>query len=491
MQGTKKLSLFSFFSMTAALFITVYGYPTFAESGKTLIFFLLLCGIFWFLPTALVAAEMASTDEIKEGGIFGWVGNTLGEKYGFAAIFFQWFQVTVGFVTMIYFIIGALSEILNMPELNNNKMIKFALVLVIFWVFTFIQMKGTKLTSQISKIGFIFGIIIPVIVLLILTIKYVVSGQPIAPSYSDKPFFPTGKNFSALVTFMIAYMGVEASAPKIDELDNPSKNYPLMMIYLVIVGIVLSAIGGVAVSMVVPADKIGLNTGVIEAFKALLPGASWAVKTLSVLVTFGVLAQVSSWIVSPTSGLLFVAKKGLLPAKFKGVNKAGVPVPLLIVQGIVVSVWAAVLTFSGGSGSGGGSQVSFLTAVSLSVIIYLSAYVLFYLGYFALILKKENQSMKRTYQVPGGKTVKVIVASFGFIISVLAMISSFIPSAVLKGSEATAYIVTLTGSFIVTLIIPFAFYHFYSKKHRIQNTPATTSSTKSKSNTTKTKTKTK
>lgn len=480
MQSKNKLSLFSFFSMTAALFITVYGYPQFAESGKTLTFFLLLCGIFWFLPTALCAAEMASTDEIREGGIFGWVGNTLGEKYGFAAIFFQWFQVTVGFVTMIYFIIGALSYILDMPELNKNPMLKFIGVIVIFWVFTFLQLKGTKITTRISKFGFTLGIIVPVIILFILIVKYVMEGHQVATSYTDKSFLPTGKDFSALVTFMIAYMGVEASAPHIDELDNPSKNYPLMMVYLVIAGILISAVGGVAVSMAVPADKISLNTGVIQAFETLVltdnPGLTWVVKLLSILVTFGVLAQVSSWIVSPTAGLLFVAKKGLLPKVFTNVNKEGVPVKLLMVQGAVVTIWAAVLTFGGG----GSGQVSFLTAISLSVIIYLSAYVLFYLGYFALILKKSNQSMKRSYQVPGGKTVKVIVAASGFIISVLAMASAFIPSAELKGSQKSAYIVTLTAGFIVTVVIPFAFYHFYGKKHRLPDKPVASTTTDSK-----------
>ena len=52
---------------------------------------------------------MATVDGWQDGGIFAWVGNTLGERWGFAAIFFQWFQITVGFVTMIYFILGAFS----------------------------------------------------------------------------------------------------------------------------------------------------------------------------------------------------------------------------------------------------------------------------------------------------------------------------------------------------------------------------------------------
>ncbi|MGO2083452.1 amino acid permease [Vagococcus sp.] len=461
----EKMSRFSFFAMTASLFITVYEYPTFAESGKTLIFFLLLCGIAWFLPVALCSAEMATVEKYKEGGIFGWVGHSLGEKYGFAALFFQWFQVTVGFVTMIYFIIGSLSYALDFKALNDNPVIKFIAVVVIFWLVTLLQLRGTAFTAKMAKAGFIFGIVIPVLILLVLTLKYKFSGHAFSQSFLDKSFLPTKSDFPALVTFMLAYMGVEASAPHITQLDNPKKNYPMIMVALVIVGIILSTIGGAAVSMVVPGSELSLNSGVVQAFEKLILDNNhhlvWIVKVLAVLLAFGVTAQVSSWTVSPTEGLRFVADKGLLPAKFKEVNKAGVPVPLLIVQGILVTIWAAVLTFGGG-----GNNVSFLTAISLTVIIYLSAYVLLFVGYFTLVLKKDNQKLERAYQVPGGQKVKVLLASAGLILSVLAIISSFIAPKELHASQAHTYILTLAISFIITLLVPFVFYRFYYEKKK-------------------------
>lgn len=466
---TKKISQFSFFAMTASLFITVYEYPTFAESGPALIFYLLICGIFWFLPVALCSAELATIKGYQDGGIFGWISNLLGEKYGFAAIFFQWFQVTVGFVTMIYFIIGALAYALKMPEINSNSELKFLCVIVIFWLLTLLQFKGTSITAKVASAGFIFGIIVPVILLLILAIFYFKAGHPIAHSFSEKSFLPEGKaGFAALASFMLAYMGVEASAPHINQLDNPKKNYPKIMFILVIVGIVLSTIGGSAVSMVVPMDKLSLNTGVVQTFEALIltdhPTMALAVKLIAVLLAFGVIAQVSSWIVSPTEGLRTVAEKGLLPAKMKKVNKHGIPVPLLIVQGILVTIWAAVLTFGGG-----GDNVSFLTAISLTVIIYLSAYVLLFISYFVLILKKKNQQLERAYQVPGGHLGKFVIAGFGIFLSVLAIISAFIAPSELKGSQTSTYILTLSVSFIVTLVFPFIFYKFYNKKKLTKN----------------------
>ncbi|MEG1859509.1 MAG: amino acid permease, partial [Christensenellaceae bacterium] len=176
MQTKKHLTLFGFFAMTATMVMTVYEYPTFASSGFSLVFYLIVAGVLWFLPVALCSAEMATVEGWDTGGVFTWSGNMLGEKWGFANIFFQWFQITVGFVTMIYFILGALAYVLHWDALNTNPLIKFIGVIVIFWALTFSQFKGTKLTAKISKIGFVFGIMIPAIVLFALTIGFFTTG---------------------------------------------------------------------------------------------------------------------------------------------------------------------------------------------------------------------------------------------------------------------------------------------------------------------------
>ena len=136
------------------------------------------------------------------GGVYTWSGNMLGEKWGFANIFFQWFQITVGFVTMIYFILGALSYVLHWDALNNNPAIKFIGVLVIFWALTFSQFKGTKLTAKISKIGFIFGIMIPAIVLFALAIGFFTTGGKSLVPIDAKALIPDFTKLNTLVVFV-------------------------------------------------------------------------------------------------------------------------------------------------------------------------------------------------------------------------------------------------------------------------------------------------
>ena len=452
--NAKTLTLFGFFAMTASMVMTVYEYPTFATSGFHLVFFLIVGGLLWFLPVALCAAEMATVDGWEEGGIFAWVGNTLGERWGFAAIFFQWFQITVGFVTMIYFILA----------LNSNPLIKFIGVLIIFWGLTFSQFGGTKNTAKIAKAGFVFGVVVPAIILFILGIMYIAKGNPVHVDLSAHALIPDFTKVNTLVvfvSFILAYMGVEASASHVNKLENASKNYPLAMFILVVLAIVLNTVGGLTVAAVIPAEQLNLSAGVVQTFHQLVvvnlgESFDWITRIVALLLALGVMAEVSSWVVGPSEGMYAAAKKGLLPKKLTEVNNHEVPVPLVLVQGLVVTIWAAVLTFGGG-----GNNVSFLTAISLTVVIYLVGYLLFFIGYIILILKHGD--LKRAYHVPGGKTFKMIVAIAGFAVSVFALVISFVPPSQLTGKSVSEYLTILSISFIVTVLIPFIIYALHDK----------------------------
>lgn len=462
MNTNKKLSSFGFFAMTAALFVTVYEYPTFADIGKSLIFFLLLAGFCFFLPVALCAAELATIEDssYQEGGIFSWVGKVLGEKFGFAAIFFQWIQITVGFVTMLYFIIGTLSVVFNIPIINDNMYVKFLIVVFSFWLITLLQFRGTQLTEKIAKFGFSIGIVLSVVIMFVLAIKYFSEGHPISSNYQTSHFIPDKKDWGLLTSFILGYMGVEASAPHITKLTNYAKTYPKIMIILVFVAVGLTTLGSCIVSMVLPGN-LSANAGVIDAFQQLIsPGKrSWAVILLGLMISFGIIAQISSWIVSPTEGLRFVATKGLLPQKFTQINKAGVPVPLLIVQAVVVSIWAAVLTFSSGRSGG---NMSYQIALNLTGMIYLVGYILFFLSYFVIISK--HKELKRAYQVPGGMIGKWLIAGMGLLLTLGALITAFMVPATVSSQQSIVYLTTLTLSFVLTILLPFIFYNYYRNK---------------------------
>lgn len=463
--AAKQLSLLGFFAITASMVMAVYEYPTFATSGFSLVFFLLLGGLLWFIPVALCAAEMATVEGWEEGGIFAWVSNTLGERWGFAAISFGYLQIAVGFIPMLYFVLGALSYILNWPELNTDPIIKTIAALVILWALAFTQFGGTKYTATIAKVGFFAGILLPALILVGLAISYLVSGAPLAIEISAATFIPDFTQIGTLVVFVafiLSYMGVEASATHVNEMKNPGRDYPAAMFLLMIAAICLSSIGGLSVAAVIPNSEINLSAGVVQTFNVLVTHFNstleWAVRIIAALLLLGVLAEIASWIVGPSRGMYVAAQKGILPQSFAKVNKNGVPVTLVVSQLLITTIAIIVLT-----NTGGGGNMSFLIALALTVVIYLCSYFMLFIGYMHLVCKQSEK--KRAFNIPGGKGVKLALASAGLIISILAFVVSFFPPSSLPGAGSdNTYVTLLAVSFVIIFLVPFIIYAFHDKR---------------------------
>ena len=457
---SKQLSLLGFFAITASMVMAVYEYPAFATSGFSLVFFLLLGGLLWFIPVGLCAAEMATVEGWQEGGVFAWVSNTLGERWGFAAISFTYLQIAVGFVPMIYFVLGALSYILAWPELNTDPVVKTIAALVILWALAVTQLGGTKYTAKISKAGFFGGILLPALILVCLAILHLASGAKLEITMDASTFFPDFSQIGTMVVFVafiLSYMGVEASATHVNEMRNPGRDYPLAIFLLMLAAITLSSIGGLSVAAVIPHDQINLSSGVVQTFHQLIlthggTGLGWVVRIIAALLLLGVLAEIAAWIVGPSRGMYVTAEKGILPSAMAKVNKNGVPVPLVVFQLSLTTVAIVVLT-----NTGGGNNMSFLIALALTVVLYLMTYFMLFLGYMTLVLKHPEK--KRGFNIPGGKVVKLLVAGSGFLVSLLAFVVSFFPPSGLPGGEsADIYVGLLMVSFLVVVMIPFLVY---------------------------------
>lgn len=461
----KQLTLLGFFAITASMVMAVYEYPTFATSGFSLVFFLLLGGLLWFIPVGLCAAEMATVNGWQEGGVFTWVSKTLGERWGFAAISFGYLQIAIGFIPMLYFVLGALSYILKWPALNEDPMIKTIIGLLILWGLALTQFGGTKNTARIAKIGFFAGILLPAAILVILSFFYLHSGAPVAIAMNGTTFFPDFSQMGTLVVFVafiLSYMGVEASATHVNEMKNPGRDYPLAMLLLMIAAIALSSIGGLAIAAVIPHGKINLSAGVMQTFSVLInhfgPGFEWGVRVIAALLLLGVLAEIAAWIVGPSRGMLVTAQHGILPARFAKMNRNGVPVALVISQLVITSIALIVLT-----NTGGGNNMSFLIALALTVVIYLCSYFMLFLGYIQLIRKQPDNA--RTFNIPGGNGVKLTVAIVGLLTSAVAFVVSFFPPSGLPGGEANEiYASLLVISFLIVLALPFVIYALHDKR---------------------------
>ena len=454
-----KLSVFTIAIMNVTAVVSLRGLPAEAEYGLSSAFYYLFAAIVFLIPTALVAAELAAMFSDKEGGVFRWVGEAFGKRFGFLAIWLQWFQNTIWYPTVLTFGAVSLAFIGINPThdmaLADNRIYTLIVVLAIYWIATFISMRGMDWVGKISKIGGLVGTIIPACILIILGIYYVATGGPIQMDLSGS-FWPDLAKLDNLVlatSIFLFYAGMEMTGVHVKEMDNPSKSYPRAVFIGALLTVIIFVLGTYALGFVIPKDNINLTQSLLIGFDNYFKyiHASWLSPVIAVALAFGVLAGVLAWVSGPSKGLLVVGKAGYLPPFFQKTNKLGVQSNILIIQGIIVTILSLLFVVMP-------SVQSFYQILSqMTVLLYLIMYLLMFAA--AIYLRYIMKDAPRSFRIgKKGNGLMWLIAGLGFFGSFIAFVLSFIPPGQIATGNKTVWFSVMIIGCIVFVAIPFIIY---------------------------------
>ena len=155
---------------------SVKNWPFTAEYGVASLFYFVVASLLFFFPVSLISAELA-TGWPKKGGVYLWVKEAFGPKWGFLAVWLQWIENVVWYPTVLSFTAATIAYIID-PSLSENATYTIITVLVLFWGATLVNLFGMKTSGWISNLGGICGTLIPGAVIIVLGITYFASGMP-------------------------------------------------------------------------------------------------------------------------------------------------------------------------------------------------------------------------------------------------------------------------------------------------------------------------
>ena len=455
-KNTYKMGLIGFSLVTLAALMSIRNFPTMALVKWQLVTFTILAVVLYLIPSVLTSSELA-TGWPQNGGVYVWVKEAFGQKWGFTAVWMQWFQMTIGFVSVLSFVAATFAYAVS-PALSNNKLYIFIVIVFVWWLFTFINFRGLKTYTRISSLFVVIGTFIPCAILIIGAAWAIYSGYHIPlftlhPTAADFiPNLTSIDNLSLLVVFVFLFVGVEMTSAHSGDIKNIKRNYPLGLLIAGIVLIVLSIMGGLAVGFLVPTGGLNLLAGIMQGFEAIF-GVGLITSIIALLITIGSVGEASSWILGPVRGLLVTAKDGNLPTALQKTNENGMPTTMMIVQGIIVTFWALVFV-----ALPGGINSSFWILLTLTTLVYI---VMYFFMYAALIkLRYKKPDVKRAFKIPGGKIGAWIVGAWGFIAMVFLFIVALCPPSQISGSGLTTaeYVCLLLFGTIITSIVPLVIY---------------------------------
>lgn len=456
MQSRKKvLSIFSLVMINVIAVDSLRTLPISAKLGFSLISYYILAAVAFFIPVALVAAELA-TAYPNTGGIYIWVREAFGKRAGFITIWLQWIYNVVWYPTILAFIAATLAYLFS-PDMANNKAYLLVTVLGLFWIFTLLNCFGMRLSSLVSTLGAIFGTIIPIVGIIILGIIWLIDGKPIADGFSTSwlPDLSSFSNLSLFPVVLFGLIGMEMSAVHADDVRNPQTDYPKAILYSTILIFATLVLGSLAIVIVISNKQLSVVTGLIEAYVAFFQAYNmpWMTSIIIFLIIFGGLSGVSAWIIGPTKGLMVSAQDGSLPASLAKVNRFNAPVRILILQGVVFTLLSSIFILFDSI------NAAYWALSDLSSQMALLAYIFMFAA--AIRLRYSQPDRPRTYTIPGGNIVMWIVSGLGICCCAIALLIGFVPPSQIPIENKLAYELFLFGGIMLFVLIPWIF----AKKH--------------------------
>ncbi len=449
------LSVFTLAMINVAIIASLRGLPTMAEYGLTAVFFFVVAALVFLIPTALVSAELA-TGWPKRGGVYVWVKEALGPRWGFLAIWLQWLQNVIWYPTVLSFAAATFAFVIS-PALANNKFYALAVILAVYWGATLVNFRGMKTSGWISTAGVIGGTLVPGALIIGLGIAWLALGNPSQVQLSGAAFVPDLGKMSGVVlaaSTLLFFAGMEVSATHAQEVKNPQRDYPKAIFIATLVVLAVFILGTLSIAVVVPGEKISLVAGLMQAFTVFLDKfhLAWLIPVVALLIAVGVFGQISTWIAGPSKGLLAVARQGYLPPFLQRVNRHGVQTPILIVQALIVTALSLVFLLMPTISS------SYWILTALTAQLYLVMYVLLFIS--ALRLRYTEPGVARAYKVPGGKLGMWLVTGVAVAAAAFTIAIGYFPPAQLQTGNVFFYDAFLVLGMVIVFAVPLLVYQF-------------------------------
>ena len=327
----------------------------------------LIPALLFLLPVGLVSAELATS---HEGGIFVWVREAFGDRTGFQATWFVFMNSVTLYPSLLSFGAAALATAFGRPDLAGNGLYMGTVVLVGFWLATFVVSKGMQTTAGLSNLGVGLGTIVPAFALIFFMFAWLIDDKPsAAPLHlSDiTPPFDGLSSIALVVGTFVAFAGLEVNAVHIKHLKGRPRSYFKAVLSAALLVFVMYLLGSIAISVAVPDSTLELTSGASQAFTVYADGFGIPALSniLSGLLVLGAVAASIAWIAGPSRSMWLVGRAGYLPQRFQRTNKNDVQMPILLFQGVIVTILSLVFVVAPNT------SVAFAMLQDISISLYM------------------------------------------------------------------------------------------------------------------------
>ncbi len=436
----KKLSFLTVISTVICVVFVCEAAAPAAAIGNQQFFWWIFLIITFLLPYGMIVAELGTTYD-GEGGIYDWVREGLGDKWGARISYYYW----VNYPLWIASLATMFPDILGMVfGVTFDLPVAIAIELAFVWIVYLMGRSKAADSEWVLNGGALIKVAVAVVVGA-LGIWYAMENG-FASDMSPQTFLPELTNVDALGYLSIIifnFMGFEVICTMTDDMANPARDIPKAIIMGGLAIAVIYLFCGFGIGAAIPAAEIDPDYGMIYALQTMV-GDSVIFKIVCIAFLITLFANMAAWSFGVNSVARYAAEHGNMPKVFASmISKDDMPNGANLVNAVVATLVLALQLVPIDAISNGIFWMLFGTSVVFLLLTYIPMFPAF------LNLRRADPNRERVFTFPfKGALMKVAIA-VPCIELVLTIVATIVPLSEAEIADKVPMLII----FIVLLLI--------------------------------------
>ena len=420
----KVLGRFDLVLFTACAIVGLDSVAFAASAGAQAITWLLVSLVIFLIPYGMLVAELGTAFPV-EGGPYEWVKMSSGRLAGSITAVLYWLSnpIWVG-GTLTATTIATLNDFVLGKPLGTTGEIVVGLIFV--WVTVATAIVAFRYGKWAPNIGTFVKIAVVGIFTVLFIVFLVRHGSPPGASTASD-LKPSVNGFLTVIGVLVfLWVGFELSSGASEEMVNPRRDVPKMILRSGAIAAVLYGLAIVGIILVISRANLSSVAGFTDAYKAVATDLhSHALDvTFGILIILTLVGSGSVWLEGADRTQAIAALDGAAPAWMGRWTSFGTPIAVNIASGVIGSafVFFVFLITSG-------SLANFFS-VMIALVISTTSVSYVFVFPALVILRRKYPEAQRPYRVPGGAAGAWVAAVICELFVVVTAVTLLWPGAI-------------------------------------------------------------
>lgn len=428
----------SVMTLALLLFVTVFGISNvpnnYGSLGNNAIGWFILLAVY-FIPLALIIAELASKNADTRSGMSAWIGEGLGERWAFIGAW-SYFIANIFYIPMLASripvmlswtftakidslqqVVDTSGQIPGVINATTNQGAFLIMAVVVVFVALILAILFEKIFDKMGKIIGVLSLIVTGLFIGLALLSVPVLGTEVANPITISNSLPV-INKEALSTFawiLFAISGIETIGAYVGLTDDAKRKIPrgIMVAAALIIGAYV--IGFIAMAFILTPDQIPIDhlENMIQIMYAQVFNmwgfGPWILRIVMLIYSFITITALVLWLTSTVTVVFENFPEGILSEKVRDAKINGLPVFGLLFTGAMIIIFVII------SNAGISSNI-YTTLYDMSTIAVIVPYVLIALSYVVYKTKSDDAPFKMVQN-------KQLSLVLGYIILIVTLVA--------------------------------------------------------------------